>query len=775
MRSNDWQKIKAIFNSVLEMSPDARAEYMADVCQGDANLRENVEELLNSYESDFMERPDVTREENIGGRISTGSMLGRYEIVRLLGSGGMGEVYLAKDDRLDRKVAIKILNEKYESSEANLRRFIQEAKAASALNHPNILTIHEIGKTETTHYIVSEYIEGKTLREIIVERRLKLSETKDIAAQIAGALLAAHAAGIIHRDIKPENIVVRNDGYVKLLDFGLAKLLPQQPSFIGLEEATVKQNQTEEGVVLGTVSYMSPEQARADSVDSRTDIFSLGCVVHEMIAGRTPFAGRSTAETFANLINKDPRPMSEFVAGVPDELQRIVSKMLCKELADRYQTMRELINDLKDLSAYASERYDSTSSAEQNQSTAVFEQTTDGLRHSTAATGSSAKWYRRPKPAGGIVAIVLLMIAVIGTAIFASVYWRSATPEPAETQTGVRSPAYDLYIRGKVKVTSVNLNDNSAAINLLEQAVAIDPNYAQAWAALAQAYNYRSFYFAPVSEQKTLDENAAVAVEKAMEINPNLAEAHFARGLVLWTHGNRFPHEQTIQAFKRAIDLNPDFDEAHHWLGVVYLHIGLLDEAWDETQKALALKPDNTRGRFRLGVIDVYLGKYEDALSVFKTVPPDSNPEDIYRQQAAALFELGRFTDAQAVVDQFLKNYPADIGGCVTSINAMLLAKAGKRQEAEQAIRHSIEIGQGFGHFHHTAYYIASAYAIMNKPDEAMEWLQSAADDGFPCYSFFAIDPNLNNLRNDPRFISFMEKGKAQMDAFRREIKKTES
>ncbi|HEY2866529.1 MAG TPA: protein kinase [Pyrinomonadaceae bacterium] len=770
MTSEIWQQAKDIFNSALELPEEVRNEYIADACDRDSELRRRVEELLSSYDTDFMERPIEAAESGSHFRLSVDSMIGRYRVIRLLGTGGMGEVYLALDPSLDRKVAVKTLNRKYAENQSNIQRFIQEAKAASALNHPNILTIHEIGKTETSHYIVSEYIEGKTLREIIVERRLKLSEKVDIAAQIAGALSAAHAAGIIHRDIKPENIIVRDDGYVKVLDFGLAKLLPQQRSFIGFEEATMPQNRTAEGVVLGTVSYMSPEQARADAIDSRTDIFSLGSVIYEMVAGRTPFAGGSMAETFANLINKDPRPMSELVAGTPDELQRIVSKMLRKDPDERYQTMKDLLVDLKDLKAQTSGRYDRISSPEHNQETAVFEQTTGGLGQSTAGVEASIKWYRQPKWTRGIVVTVLLILAVIGTAIFASLYSRSTPPEHAETQIEARSPAYDLYIRGKVKVTAINIDDNSAAINLLEQAVAVDPNYAQAWAALAQAYNFRSFYFAPVSEQKTLDENAAVAVEKAMQINPNLAEAHFARGLVLWTHGNRFPHEQTIQAFKRAVDLNPDFDEAHHWLGVVYLHIGLLDEAWDETQKALTLKPDNTRGRFRLGVIDVYRGKYEDALSVLKTVPPDSNPEDIYRQEAAALFGLGRYKEAQAVVDQFLKDYPSDLGGCVTSINAMLLAEAGKPQEAEDAIRHAIEIGHGFGHFHHTAYYIASAYAIMNKPEEAMKWLQNAADDGFPCYSYFAIDPNLDNIRKDPRFVSFMKKGKAQMDAFRKEF-----
>ena len=245
---------------------------------------------------------------------------------------------------------IKILNEKFAKHESNLQRFIQEAKAASGLNHPNILVIHEIGETEDTHYIVSEFIEGETLREQLGNSPIKLSEVLDISIQIANALTAAHKASIVHRDIKPENVIVRPDGFVKVLDFGLAKLVEHKnKSFKGWEEETIKQNQTAKGLILGTVNYMSPEQAKGEKVDERTDIFSLGVVIYEMIAGRTPFAGDSISETFANLINKNPQPLSRFSADVPNELQRIVRKALQKKCDERYQTARDFMIDLKAL------------------------------------------------------------------------------------------------------------------------------------------------------------------------------------------------------------------------------------------------------------------------------------------------------------------------------------------------------------------------------------------------------------------------------------------
>ncbi|HJZ12956.1 MAG TPA: serine/threonine-protein kinase, partial [Acidobacteriota bacterium] len=277
---------------------------------------------------------------------------GHYEIIRQIGIGGMGEVYLAKDKKLDRRVAIKILNEKFSRDESNLKRFVREAKAASALNHPNILVIHEIGESEDAHYIVSEFIEGRTLREVLIQSQMSLGEVLDVSIQIASALSAAHRAHLVHRDIKPENVMVRPDGYVKVLDFGLAKLVEQEnKSFLGLEESTVAKGQTAKGVILGTVNYMSPEQAKGEQVDERTDIFSLGVVISEMITGRTPFAGDSMSETFANLINAEPQPLSRFASNVPDELKRIVAKTLPKNKEERYQTMKDVLMDLRNLKA----------------------------------------------------------------------------------------------------------------------------------------------------------------------------------------------------------------------------------------------------------------------------------------------------------------------------------------------------------------------------------------------------------------------------------------
>jgi len=281
--------------------------------------------------------------------IESGTQLGRYEIRSAIGAGGMGEVYLARDIKLERQVAIKLLSEEFNKHPDRLRRFTQEARAASALNHPNILTIHEIGDIDGKHYIATEYIEGEPLRHHIQLSRMKLREALDVMVQIASALSTAHQAGIIHRDVKPENIMVRPDGIVKVLDFGLAKLTENQSLTMDSEAGTISKKATDPGTIMGTVAYMSPEQARGKRVDARTDIFSFGILLYEMVAGRPPFTGESSTDVLAAILDKEPLPLLRFVDGLPQELQRIVTKCLRKESDQRYQTMKDVLLDLREL------------------------------------------------------------------------------------------------------------------------------------------------------------------------------------------------------------------------------------------------------------------------------------------------------------------------------------------------------------------------------------------------------------------------------------------
>jgi serine/threonine protein kinase len=278
-----------------------------------------------------------------------GTRLGRYEIRSLLGKGGMGEVHLAQDTQLDRAVALKILPAHLASDPERMRRFFQEARAASALNHPNIITIHEVGHEDSMNFIATEFIDGVTLRYLMTETRMTLREIFDIVIQVVSALAAAHAVGIVHRDIKPENIMLRRDGFVKVLDFGLAKLTEPLKTGSDPYGSTVHIVNTDPGVVMGTVSYMSPEQARGLPVDARTDIWSFGVVLYEMLAGRVPFRGATSSDVIVSILEREPSPLARRAREVPAELERIVSKTLAKDKEERYQTIKDLLIDLRRL------------------------------------------------------------------------------------------------------------------------------------------------------------------------------------------------------------------------------------------------------------------------------------------------------------------------------------------------------------------------------------------------------------------------------------------
>ena len=354
MTPERYQRIGELFDQALELSPEQRADWLNHATGEDTGLRAEVEKLLANHvdSKEFLSRPAMDVAAALLARNQTTSpvskQISHYPILSLLGVGGMGEVYLARDPRLNRKVALKVLPETIAGDADRLRRFEQEAFAASALNHPNILTIFEFGAEGKTHFIASEFVQGETLRDKIQGDRLTLSETLDLTIQIASALHAAHEVGIIHRDIKPENIMVRPDGIIKVLDFGLAKLTETSGSFLDAN-STPTRLRTTEGAVVGTTRYMSPEQARGWQVDARTDIFSLGVLLYELVAGRPPFEGPSASDVIASILTQQPLPLSRYSSAVPVELERIIAKALAKDPKERYQSTKDLLLDLKGL------------------------------------------------------------------------------------------------------------------------------------------------------------------------------------------------------------------------------------------------------------------------------------------------------------------------------------------------------------------------------------------------------------------------------------------
>jgi serine/threonine protein kinase/Flp pilus assembly protein TadD len=480
MKPERWQQIEALFQRALEHDSAERSGFLDQACAGDQSLRREVEVLIAAHEKagSFIESPafeveardlaDEARQATDdsvkrAAALIAGQSISHYRIIEQLGEGGMGEVYLAQDTRLGRQIALKLLPAQFTRDAERVRRFEQEARAASALNHPNIVTIHEIAQVDSSHFIATEFIEGVTLRQHMTAARMKLGEVLDIAAQVASALAAAHAAGIVHRDIKPENIMVRTDGYVKVLDFGLAKLTERQAFAVDTEAATRALVQTHPGMVIGTVTYMSPEQARGRAVDARTDIWSLGVVLYEMVAGRVPFAGETPSDVIVSTLERESPPLACYSAEVPAELERIVDKALRKNREERYQTVKDLYLDLRNLKqelevearlerslqSHASGREAATDSGGQAAAAAIGREsaarTADvGVAHPTSSAEYLVSEIKRHKRGVvvGLVTTVLALVTVVVVLSIASHSWISRPPKQPETSAApVRSIA----------------------------------------------------------------------------------------------------------------------------------------------------------------------------------------------------------------------------------------------------------------------------------------------------------------------------------------------
>ena len=895
MKGEQWQQVERLYHSTLAKPPQERSAFLLEACAGDEALRREVESLLayEDHAENFIESPALEvaakmMADEHSQAVGAGQSFNQYRIVSQLGAGGMGEVFLADDTRLRRRVALKFLPDALTKDKRHLHRFEVEARAIAAMSHPNACTIHEVIQTEDgRHCIVMEYVEGMTLRQRMINGPIKTSDALDIAIQIASALSSAHAAGIVHRDIKPENVMLRRDGYVKVLDFGLAKLAftTSDPANSQAETRAIELKTTP-GVLMGTVAYMSPEQARGFPVDVRTDVWSLGVVLYEMVAGRQPFAGATPTDIIISIVEREPEPLSK---SAPETipLKPILTKALAKERDERYQTAEEMLRDLKsvkrelELVAGSKDYREITSPSSSGFRPSNRFATKNHLIIMTAIATVvviallAAAWFNRssrtPPPvanatkslavlpmvnlsgdqsqdyfAEGMTETLIAGLAKVGALrvisrtsvmqfkgsqkplkeiarelsvdaivegsvqrfgeqlrvdvrlidgateqhLWTEHYVRELrdvltiqnevtravtqaiqiklTPQEQIRLTKARSinpDAYDEFLRGRYYLNRQSKADNETAIQALNRAVVLDPDFAGGWAELAQGYVWRLFLFAP--DEKNLHEKAFVAVEKALTLDPELPEAYLARGRLLWTPANHFPHDTVIKEYRRALALNPSLDEAHNQLALVLSHVGLLDEALAESNKALATNPSNNLARFRVGEILLFQGKNEQALTALRNVPTEVNPALVSHQIVFALFNLGRKEEASAALEKFLLDYPEDNRGLLTSLQAIFAASAGQERVAEEKIALAIARGKGFGHFHHTAYHIACAYAIMNRRDEAIKWLESAAKEGFPCYTLFEVDHNLDNLRQDVRFQTLMAKLKQQWDYYK--------
>ena len=422
MTPERWQQISRIFNKALSLDSDERTAFVADECGVDQSLRSEVEKLIQAHSS-------ASAEKFIGGHaaeaaapllldddvvepspkvLTEGQQFGSYVILQALGAGGMGEVYLARDSRLDRTVALKVLPLEISRDERRMKRFRQEAKVASTLNQPNILTVFEFGEVEGLTFLAAEFVDGETLRDRL-HKQLKLGEILDIGIQVLAALDAAHEARIVHRDMKPENVMIRHrDGVVKVLDFGLAKIA-ETSSKKGEASEAATAFKTAPGTIVGTINYLSPEQARGDEVDERTDIWSTGVMMYEMIAGKVPFSGATSSHTIVQILEKDPVPLSR-LGNAPPELERIVEKAMAKSQDERYQTAKDMLIDLRSLK----KRMDVEVEIQRTAS-----HTTPISPIQTAEVGVDSRKTQ-------VLVVALIAMAMVTAAIFGVSKWRSS-------------------------------------------------------------------------------------------------------------------------------------------------------------------------------------------------------------------------------------------------------------------------------------------------------------------------------------------------------------
>ena len=428
MTPERYRKAGQLYHAALEVEPEARDALLDGACGGDEELRREVESLLTAHDKvgDYFAAPALEVAAGLLADRQNPSLMGQslshYRVLSLIGAGGMGEVYLAEDNRLGRKVALKFLPKEFTEDRERVRRFAQEARATSSLNHPNIVMIFEVGQGEGRHFIATEYIDGGTLRERLSGGLLELPEVLDVGAQIASALEAAHEAGIAHRDIKPENVMVRRDGLVKVLDFGLAKLAEGPAP--DTDAHGMSRISTSPGVVMGTVNYMSPEQARGLPVDARTDVWSLGVVLYEMVTGQQPFVGATPTDVIISIAGREPMPLASRAPEVPVQLERIVTKALAKDREERYQTAKDLLIDLKAL------RHELAIEAEVGR----YKQPTTGSGAAATAGNRQAITSRFP-PFGLPRSRLLILVAFLGMLVIAGVvstlfFRRSPAPAP---------------------------------------------------------------------------------------------------------------------------------------------------------------------------------------------------------------------------------------------------------------------------------------------------------------------------------------------------------
>jgi len=739
-----------------------------------------------------------------------GKTVSHYKILEKLGEGGMGVVYKAEDTKLKRTVALKFLPVDLTRDPEAKARFVQEAQAASALDHSNICNIHEISETEDEQiFIAMSCYEGETLKKKIERGPMTVDQAVQIAIQIAEGLAKAHGLGIVHRDIKPANVMVTEDGVAKILDFGLAKLAGQA-------------RLTKSSSTVGTIAYMSPEQVEGREVDNRTDIWSLGVVIYEMVTGKLPFSGEYEPAMIYSILNDTPKPLSTFQTGVPQEIERIVKRILAKRPDDRYQNVTQLLDDLRafgERQAVVTTERKTTRVEQREKSIAVLpfrslsdsredEYFSDGttediitqlskigeLRVTSRTSVMQYKHSEKTIPqigrelsvgailegsvrrSGDRVRIVAQLLDVqTDEHMWAETYDREmkdifaiqsdvaekiasalkaklspVEKERIERKSTENMEAYQNYLKGRFHWNKRREDDLKIAIEYFNKAIEIDPRYALAYAGLASAYLVLADYSGlPPRECMPKVEAAA---RKALELDPALAEPHAALGSVNMVYHWDWVGSET--EFKRAIELNPSSPTAHHWYSLMLSYTRRFDEAQAHILRALELDPLSLAISTTVADKAFYTGEYEKALEQYnKTLELDQNFPVARWMLGLTYVHQGEFNRAIAEFEKLR---------AITGRSAYGLAelgygyaRAGRKGDAARVIDELILLSeQG----HSVSYDIGVVYWGLGDKERTLELLERAYQERSTSLNEIGVNPLWDKLRSDPRFIVLMKK-----------------
>jgi serine/threonine protein kinase/Tfp pilus assembly protein PilF len=737
-----------------------------------------------------------------------GKTISHYKILEKLGEGGMGVVYKAQDTKLDRIVALKFLPKHLLCDSEAKSRFENEAKAASALNHPNISTIYEIDEVEGECFICMEYVEGKSIKELIKRKTLSLGEILKIAIQIAEGLNVAHKKGVVHRDIKSDNIMLIDEGLVKIMDFGLAKLK-------GVSKLT------KTGTTLGTIQYMSPEQARGIEVDQRSDIFSFGVVLYEIITGQLPFRGEHEAAIIYSIINETPEPLARFKANVPKGLQRIVDKAMEKNREERYQHVDDMLADVRKLKRALESEAEQPSTKKPQPSIAVLpfvnlsadkeqEYFCDGMAEEiinalTQVEGlrvvarTSAFSFRGKeidiretgrklnvetllegsvRKAGNRVRITAQLINVsdgyhlwsqrfdrdladvfaiqddISLAIVDKLKVKLLGEEKEKILKRYTQnlEAYDLYLKGRYHWNRRTPEALRKAMVLFEQVIQKDPNYTLAYAGLADCYSMLAQV--RVLPPKEAFPKAKALTSKALQIDETLAEAHTSLAFVLscfdwdWAGAER--------EFRKAIELNPNYATAHQWFAMgLLVNLGRITEAIEEIEKALALDPLSLIINTAAGFVYLCAGREDRAMEQAEKIL-DMDPTFV-----GAYFIMMDVNERRRKYDEAveagLKGF--SLAGFVSQQELTSLREIYASSGRIGYLRRWLEITQSKAEQGQVLYYgIASLYARLDETEKAVEYLEKAYEEHDYGLNDVLVDDVFEKVRSNPRFVQLIKK-----------------